>query len=82
MISGEPGIGKSRIVVAVEERLNTEPHLRVQYFCSPYHQDSALHPFIEQLSRASGFARNDLPAAKLEKLAALLVQAAPPDDDV
>ena len=82
MISGEPGIGKSRIVVAVEERLNTEPHLLVQYFCSPYHQDSALHPFIEQLSRASGFARNDLPAAKLEKLAALLARAAPPDDDV
>ena len=82
MISGEPGIGKSRIAAALAERLHAEPDIRLRYFCSPYHQDSALHPFIEQLSRASGFARNDLPAAKLEKLAALLARAAPPDDDV
>ena len=82
LISGEPGIGKSRITAALEERLHAEPHLRLRYFCSPYHQDSALFPFIDQLGRAAGFARDDTPAAKLEKLEALLARAAPPDEDV
>ena len=66
----------------MEERLHAEPHLRLRYFCSPYHQDSALFPFIDQLGRAAGFARDDPPAAKLEKLEALLARAAPPDEDV
>jgi hypothetical protein len=48
----------------------------------PYHQDSALYPFIDQLGRASGFAHDDPPAAKLEKLEALLARAAPPDEDM
>ena len=82
LISGEPGIGKSRIAAALAERLLPEPHLRLRYFCSPYHQDSALFPFIDQLGRASGFARDDLPASKLEKLEALLALAAPPEEDV
>jgi predicted ATPase len=82
LISGEPGIGKSRLAAALEERLHAERHLRLRYFCSPYHQDSALYPFIDQLGRAAGFARDDLPAAKLEKLEALLALAAPPDEDV
>ena len=42
LISGEPGLGKSRITVALEERVHAEPHFRLRYFCSPYHQDSAL----------------------------------------
>jgi hypothetical protein len=82
LISGEPGIGKSRITAALAERLHAEPHLRLRYFCSPYHQDSALFPFIDQLGRASGFARDDPPAARLEKLEALLTCAAPPDEDM
>jgi class 3 adenylate cyclase/predicted ATPase len=82
LVSGEPGLGKSRLTVALEERLHTEPHLRLRYFCSPYHQDSALFPFIDQLGRAAGFARDDPPAAKLEKLEALLARAAPPDEEV
>ena len=82
LVSGEAGIGKSRIIAAFEERLHTEPHLRLRYFCSPYHQDSALFPFIDQLGRAAGFARDDPPASKLEKLEALLARAAPPDEDV
>src|ERR1700720_4293466 len=57
LISGEAGLGKSRITAALAERLYAEPHLRLRYFCSPYHQDSALFPFIDQLGRASGFAR-------------------------
>jgi class 3 adenylate cyclase len=54
LVSGEPGIGKSRIAAALEERLSVEPHVRLRYFCSPYHQDSALYPFIDQLGRTSG----------------------------
>jgi len=82
LIAGEPGIGKSRIVAALEDRLQAEPHLRLRYFCSPYHQDSALFPFIDQLGRAASFARDDPPAAKLEKLQALLGRAAPAEEDV
>jgi predicted ATPase len=82
LASGEPGIGKSRIVAALAARLHDEPHLRLHYFCSPYHQDSALYPFIEQLARAAGFARDDPPAAKREKLEALLALAAPTGEDL
>jgi class 3 adenylate cyclase len=53
LISGEAGLGKSRITAALAERLHAEPHLRLRYFCSPYHQDSALYPFIDQLGRAA-----------------------------
>src|SRR5262249_27650958 len=72
LISGAPGIGKSRLTAALQERLAGEPHIRLRYFCSPYHRDSALFPFISQLEAAGGFAREDAPAAKLDKLAALL----------
>ena len=82
LISGEPGIGKSRIAAELEGRLHAEPHIRLPYFCSSYHQDSALFPFLGQLSRAAGFAPDDPPAARLEKLEALLARAAPPDEDV
>ena len=82
LVSGEPGLGKSRITEALEEHLRAEPHLRLRYFCSPYHQDSALYPFIDQLGRASGFADDDTPGARLEKLEALLARAAPPNEDV
>jgi class 3 adenylate cyclase/predicted ATPase len=82
LVSGEPGIGKSRITAALEERLHAEPHLRLRYFCSPYHQDSALYPFIDQLGRAASFVRDDPPVARLEKLGALLARAEPPDEDV
>jgi class 3 adenylate cyclase/predicted ATPase len=81
LISGEPGLGKSRITAALAERLHAEAHLRLRYFCSPYHQDSALYPFIDQLGRASEFARDDRPAAMLEKLETLLARAEPTDED-
>src|SRR6266478_6890181 len=56
LISGEPGIGKSRLTAALSARIESEPHTRLRYFCSPHHQDSALYPFIAQLERAAGFA--------------------------
>jgi class 3 adenylate cyclase/predicted ATPase len=82
LISGEPGIGKSRLTAALSEHIETEPHTRLRYFCSPHHQDSALHPFIAQLERAAGFARDDAVEEKLGKLRALLAPGARDDDDV
>ena len=75
LISGEPGIGKSRIAEAMQERLGAEPHTRLRFFCSPYHQDSALYPVIAQLERAAGFRRDDTAEQRLDKLEALLAQA-------
>jgi class 3 adenylate cyclase/tetratricopeptide (TPR) repeat protein len=71
LISGEPGIGKSRLAAALVERLTKEPHTRLHYSCSPHHEDSALYPFIVQLERAAGFARDDTSEQKLDKLEAL-----------
>jgi len=72
LISGEPGIGKSRIAETIVEGLAAEPHIRLRYFCSPHHQDSALHPIITQLERAAGFQREDTAEGRLDKLEALL----------
>src|SRR6516225_9656676 len=82
LISGEPGIGKSRLTAALGERIQTEPHIRLRYFCSPYYEDSALYPFLDQFGRASGFVPDDPPVAKLAKLEALLTITAPLDEDV
>ena len=82
LISGEAGVGKSRIVAAFTERLHGELHHRLRYFCSPYYQASALHPFIEHLGRAAGFAPDDPAASRLEKLNAVLVRAMPPETDL
>ncbi|MER8807529.1 AAA family ATPase [Mesorhizobium australicum] len=79
LLSGEPGIGKSRLTVTLQERIQNEPHTRLRYFCSPHHQDSALHPTIAQLERAAGLERNDPPERKLDKLAALLAPTSPED---
>src|SRR5262252_7505321 len=82
LVSGEPGLGKSRIAAALQERLHAEPHLRLRYFCSPYHQDSALYPFIDQLGRVAGFGRDDPPLTKLKKLETVLASTAIPAEDV
>ena len=81
LISGEPGIGKSRLTAALVESIGGEPHTRLRYFSSPHHQESALYPFIVQLERAAGFARDDTPEAKLAELEALIAEgAAEPDE--
>jgi class 3 adenylate cyclase/tetratricopeptide (TPR) repeat protein len=74
LISGEPGIGKSRIAQTIVDRLSNEPHTRLRYFCSPHHQDSAFHPSIMQLERAAGFRRDDTDEQRLDKLEAVLTQ--------
>jgi class 3 adenylate cyclase/tetratricopeptide (TPR) repeat protein len=75
LISGEAGIGKSRLAETVVERLSDDPHIRLRRFCSPHHQDSALFPTISQLERAAEFRRDDTDQQRLDKLEALLVEA-------
>jgi len=75
LITGEPGIGKSRIVAALQEHLYGDLHTPLRYFCSPHRQDSALHPLTSQLERAAGFARDDTAGQKLARLETLLAQS-------
>jgi predicted ATPase len=74
LISGEAGIGKSRLTAALLESLAPEPHTRLRYFCSPQHTDSAFSPIIGQMERAAGLLHDDAPKQKLDKLDALLAQ--------
>ena len=75
LLSGEAGIGKSRLTAALMERLAAEPHTRLRIYCSPQHTESALYPIIGQMERAAGLARTDTPKAKLDKLDAMLAQS-------
>ena len=81
LISGEAGIGKSRLTAAVLEAITAEPHTRLRYFCSPQHTDSTLHPIIGQLERAAGLLHDDAPVVKLDKLDAVLAQTATSKED-
>ena len=81
LLSGEAGIGKSRLTAALLERLAGEPHTRLRYFCSPQHTDSALYPIIGQMERAAGLAHDDKPQAKLDKLDAVLAQTSTSPED-
>jgi tetratricopeptide (TPR) repeat protein len=75
LLTGEPGIGKSHIALALEERLQDEPHVTLRYFCSAHHTNSALFPFIGQLERAAGFERGDSVEQKQSKLERLVSQS-------
>jgi class 3 adenylate cyclase len=72
LLSGEPGIGKSRITQELRERISQQPHSLLRYQCSPFHTNSTLHPMIEQLTRAAGFEVDDDATAKLTKLEKLV----------
>jgi class 3 adenylate cyclase len=72
LLSGEAGVGKSRIVRAFRDRIEGERHSRVLYFGSPYHQNSAFYPVTGQLQRALRFSPNDGQVQKLNKLEAVL----------
>jgi class 3 adenylate cyclase/tetratricopeptide (TPR) repeat protein len=82
LISGEPGLGKSRLTVALQDRLRDQPNIQLQYSCSPHHSDTALYPLASQLERAAGIWRDDAPYQKLEKLRAQLAHSATSDEDV
>jgi class 3 adenylate cyclase len=82
LLSGEPGIGKSRLTVALGERLQTEPHTRIRFFCSPHRTDSALYPTITQLERAARFERDDTPQIKFDKLTTLVDPSARHENDI
>jgi predicted ATPase/class 3 adenylate cyclase len=75
VLTGEPGIGKSHIALALEERLQSESHITLRYFCSAHHSNSALFPFIGQIERAAGFERSDSVTEKLSKLDALVARS-------
>ncbi len=75
LLAGEPGIGKSRLIRSLIERLADEPHTRLRYYCSPHHTNSALFPLIDQLERAAGFRLEDTAEARLDRLETILAEA-------
>jgi class 3 adenylate cyclase len=81
LLSGEAGIGKSRLTAALLERLGAEPHTRLRYFCSPQRIDSAFHPIIGQIERTAGLSYDDKPQAKLDKLDAALARTSTSPED-
>ena len=81
LLSGEAGIGKSRLTAALLEQLTGKPHTRLRYFCSPQHTDSAFHPIIGQMERAAGLVHHDNSRAKLDKLDAVLAQTSTSRED-
>ncbi len=72
LLSGEPGIGKSRLTAALENGLKGDAHICLRYFCQPHHQGSALQPVLAQLAHAADFAFDDPPPARRSKLEKLL----------
>jgi ABC-type dipeptide/oligopeptide/nickel transport system ATPase component len=70
-VIGEAGIGKSRLIEALQKVLSNEPFSLVRLQCSPYHNDSALYPVIQYLGRAARFVATDSPSARTEKLSSL-----------
>jgi class 3 adenylate cyclase len=81
LLSGEAGIGKSRLAAALSERLADQPYARLRYFCSPERADSALYPIVGQMERAAGLARDDDLKVKLDKLDAVLALTSTPNED-
>ncbi|WP_052763780.1 adenylate/guanylate cyclase domain-containing protein [Microvirga massiliensis] len=82
LISGEPGIGKSRITAAIQARIAGEPHACLRYFCSPHHTDSALYPIITELEHAACFEREDTADTKFSKLEAMLAYSSASAEDI
>ena len=75
LLAGEPGIGKSRLVHALRERLGSEPRTPLRHYCSPYHTNSAFYPVIGLLERAAGLQRGEPPERQLDTLEAMLALA-------
>jgi DNA-binding winged helix-turn-helix (wHTH) protein/predicted ATPase len=81
LLSGEAGIGKSRLTAALSERLASELHARLRYFCSPQHTDSAFYPIIGQIERAVGMGHDDTPQTRLDKLDGIFMQTSTSIED-
>jgi class 3 adenylate cyclase len=81
LLSGEAGIGKSRLTAALRDRLVGKPHTQLRYFCSPQHKDSPLYPIVGQMQHAAGFTHEDSPQAKLDKLDAMLALTRTPTEN-
>ena len=77
-ITGEPGIGKSRLAARLAEQMAEERHTRLQYQCSPYHSSSALYPVIQQVRLVAGLQPDDSVAQRLDKIEAVLAALMPP----
>jgi class 3 adenylate cyclase len=75
LISGEAGIGKSRVLATLSERIGDEPHVRVRYQCSPLHANEAFYPITSEIWRAAGFVSGEPPAARLNKLEAIIARS-------
>ena len=82
LLSGEPGIGKSRLASALLDQLRTERHGRLRYFCAPHYQDSVLHPVIAEIERSAKFDRDDDPPTKVRKLESLFAPGSPAPADL
>ena len=81
LLSGEAGIGKSRLAQALKEQVLAESATRIEFRCSPYHQNSAFYPIIDHLQRLLQFAQNETPQAKLAKLQQVLASYRFPQAD-
>ena len=75
LISGEAGIGKSRILAALRERVADEPHVRMRYQCSPHHVNDAFYPITSQIWHAAGFVSGESPASRLDKLETMIARS-------
>jgi len=73
VLCGEPGIGKSRIVSTLRDRLEQEGARPIRFQCSPYHVNSAFYPCIDSLERAARFDLDEPAPSKLAKLASFMV---------
>jgi class 3 adenylate cyclase len=82
LITGEPGIGKSRLLLALEHEVEQAQHARIRFLCSPHYQDSPLFPIVHQIERAASFERHDPPTVKMEKLSRLLEADSSSNPDV
>ena len=81
LLAGEPGIGKSRLLLGLRDRVAGEPQTRLRYFCSPFHRNTAFHPILDQIERAARLGRDDPTAVKLDKLAALFALSGCPTEE-
>ncbi len=82
LLSGEAGVGKSRILAALRDGIDAEKHVTLRYQCSPHHVNDAFHPIARHLSHAAGFVRGEPPARQLDKLEAMIAPSGLAFDEI